>query len=96
MKTELNEEKISFQPNNTSLQGHLKQTKTFSSDVIIRWLNMQLDMLRVPLAPGTGTQGADRCQAYCGIAAYEAVVRGMPAYQSLANQLTDFPSNANY
>src|SRR6188508_152399 len=40
--------------------GHLKQTKTFSSEVVIRWLNMQLDMLRVPLAPGTGTQGADR------------------------------------
>lgn len=71
--------------------GHLQQTKTFSSDVVIKWLNMQLDMLRVPLPPGTGSQGADRCQAYCGIALYEAVVPGMPAYQSLSGQLTDFP-----
>jgi hypothetical protein len=73
-------------------QGHLKQTKTFSSDVVTRWLNLQLDMLRVPLAPGIGSQGADRCQAYCGIAAYESVVPGMPEYQSLTNQLTDFPA----
>ena len=71
--------------------GHLNQTKTFSSDVIPRWLNMQLDMLRVPLPAGTGSQGSDRCQAYCGIAIYEAVVNGMPAYQSLSGQLIDFP-----
>lgn len=71
--------------------GHLQQTKTFSSDVITRWLNQQLEMLRVPLAPGTGSQGADRAMAYCGIVAYESVVPGMPAYQSLANQLIDFP-----
>lgn len=72
-------------------QGHLQQTKTFSSDVIKRWLNMQLDMLRVPLAPGTGSQGADRALAYCGIAAYESVLPGMPAYQSLYGQLNGFP-----
>lgn len=71
--------------------GHLKQTKTFSPDVVVKWLNMQLDMLRVPLAPGTGAQAADRCQAYCGIALYESVVPGMPGYQSLYGQLTDFP-----
>ena len=71
--------------------GHLKLTKTFSSDVVTKWLNMQLDMLRVPLAPGTGTQGADRAQAYCGIAAYESVVPGMPNYRSLEGQLKDFP-----
>ena len=76
---------------NNSGHGHLQQTKTFSSDVVIRWLNMQLDMLRVPLAPGTGSQGADRALAYCGIATYEAVVPGMPAYQSLTGQLNDFP-----
>ncbi|HSK14104.1 MAG TPA: vanadium-dependent haloperoxidase [Phnomibacter sp.] len=72
-------------------QGHLKQTKTFSSEVVIQWLNQQLNMLRVPMPAGTGSQGADRCQAYCGIALYEAVVPGMPAYQSLSGQLTDFP-----
>jgi hypothetical protein len=72
--------------------GHLKQTKTFSSDVVVRWLNMQLDMLRVPLTGGaTGSQAANRAMAYCGIATYEAVVNGMPGYQSLTGQLNDFP-----
>ncbi|MDX2045929.1 MAG: vanadium-dependent haloperoxidase [Chitinophagaceae bacterium] len=71
--------------------GHLKQTKKFSSDVVVRWLNVQLDMLRVPLAPGTGSQASERALAYCGIALYEAVVQGMPAYRSLCGQLTDFP-----
>ncbi|MGZ5133786.1 MAG: vanadium-dependent haloperoxidase, partial [Flavitalea sp.] len=71
--------------------GHFKQTKTFSSNVVIQWLNMQLEMLRVPLAAGAGSQGADRCLAYCGIATYEAVVPGMPSYRSLSGQLTDFP-----
>src|SRR5215208_1755801 len=72
--------------------GHLKQTTTHSSDVVISWLNMQLTMLKVPLPAGTGSQTSDRAQAYCGIAAYEAVVPGMPAYQSLTGQLTDFPA----
>ena len=72
--------------------GHLQQTKTFSADVVIRWLNMQLNFLRVPLSQGsTGSQAADRALAYCGIAAYESVVPGMPAYQTLTNQLNDFP-----
>jgi hypothetical protein len=69
--------------------GHLQQTKTFSSDVVISWVNKQLDMMRSP-APGTG-QASERCMAYAGITLYEAVVPGMPAYQSLSGQLTDFP-----
>ncbi|HEX7904079.1 MAG TPA: vanadium-dependent haloperoxidase [Chitinophagaceae bacterium] len=72
-------------------QGHLKQTKTFSSDVVRSWINMQLVMLRLPLPAGTGAQGTDRSQGYTGIALYEAVVPGMPAYQSLVGQLTNFP-----
>jgi hypothetical protein len=71
--------------------GHLKQSKTFSSDVVVSWLNMQLQMVKVPLPAGTAGQATDRCQAYCGIALYESVVPGMPAYQSLSGQLTDFP-----
>lgn len=71
--------------------GHVKLTKTFSSNVITSWLNLQLDMLRVPLPAGTGSQSAERVQAYCGIAAYEAVVAGMPGYRSLEGQLNDFP-----
>lgn len=71
--------------------AHLQQTKTYSADVVIRWLNMQLDMLRVPLAAGAGSQAANRAMAYCGIAAYESVVPGMPAYQTLTGQLNSFP-----
>jgi hypothetical protein len=71
--------------------GHLKQTKTFPSDVVVSWIDMQLQMLKLPLPAGTGSQGTDRCEAYCGIALYESVVPGMPAYQSLTGQLTDFP-----
>ena len=72
--------------------GHLKLTKTFSSDVVVNWINMQLQMLKVPLPAGTAGQATDRCQAYCGIALYESVVPGMPAYRSLSGQLTDFPA----
>jgi hypothetical protein len=71
--------------------GHLKQSKTFSSEVVVSWLNMQLQMVKVPMPAGTAGQATDRCQAYCGIALYESVVPGMPAYQSLSGQLTDFP-----
>jgi len=76
---------------NNNQHGHLQQTKTFSSDVVVSWLNMQLQMVKVPLPAGTAGQAVDRCQAYCGIALYESVVPGMPAYQSLSGQLTDFP-----
>jgi membrane-associated phospholipid phosphatase len=85
------EEKTTSVSAKAGVNGHLQQTKTFSSDVIIRWLNLQLDMLRLPLPAGTAAQSTDRAMAYCGIAAYEAVVNGMPAYQSLEDQLTDFP-----
>jgi len=76
---------------NGNQYGHWKLTKTYSSDVITKWLNMQLEMLRVPLPAGVGSQAAERCQAYCGIAAYESVVPGMPNYRSLEGQLTEFP-----
>jgi len=77
--------------NNNCGNGHLKQTKTFSSDVVIQWLHLDLDLLRLPLPAGTSVQGGERILAYTGIALYESVVNGMPAYQSLTGQLTDFP-----
>ena len=71
--------------------GHLKQTKEFSSDVIIQWLNLDLDLIRTPAAT-TPKQAGERILAYSGITLYESVVNGMPAYQSLNGQLTDFPA----
>src|SRR6188768_3121339 len=86
------QEEIASAANLNKDYGHLQQTKTFSADVVVRWLNMQLDMLRVPLTGGaTGSQAANRAMAYCGIAVYESVVPGMPAYQTLTGQLNGFP-----
>ncbi|TMI92812.1 MAG: vanadium-dependent haloperoxidase [Bacteroidetes bacterium] len=77
---------------NNNQHGHLQQAKTFSSDVVVSWINLQLQMNKAPLPAGTAGQANDRCMAYCGIALYESVVPGMPAYQSLSGQLTDFPA----
>lgn len=67
-------------------QGHLKQTKTFSADVAIQWMNMQVwQMYKYPGI--VGNVAYSRHYAYSGIALYEAVVPGMPAYQSIAPQL---------
>lgn len=71
--------------------GHLKQAKEFSSDAVTAWLNLQLQMLKLPLPAGTASQATDRCMAYCGIALYESVMPGMPAYQTLSGQITDLP-----
>ena len=86
------QEEIATAANNNKEHGHLKQTKKFSSDVVIQWLNLDQDLLRPPLPTGTTVQGGERILAYTGIALYEAVVNGMPAYQSLSGQLTDFPT----
>ena len=77
---------------NNELNGHLKQTKTYNSDVVVKWLDQQLNMFRLPLEAGTSAQATDRAFAYSGIALYEAVVPGMPAYRSLGGQLTDLPA----
>ena len=84
------QEEIATASNSKKESGHLEQTKTFSSDLVVSWINIQLQMLKVPPLPAG--QATDRCQAYCGIALYESVVPGMPAYQSLTGQLTDFPA----
>lgn len=76
---------------NSNVHGHLKQTKTYSSDVAIRWMNMQLRIMSTTTIPNVAFT---RPYAYSGIALYESVVPGMPAYQSLAgqlNELSDLP-----
>ena len=69
--------------------GHLQQTKTYSSDVVKKWLGVQLPLLYSP-AVSYGLN-AGRYMAYCGVALYESVVPGMPAYQSLYGQLNEMP-----
>lgn len=80
--------------NNGDAKGHLKQTKTYSSGVVVKWLDQQLKMFRLPLAFGAAP-ATDRAFAYSGIALYESVVPGMPSYQSLAGQLNGFPVAAS-
>ena len=63
-----------------------KQTKTYPSDVAIKWLNMQVRQMR-EYPPTVGNVLYSRHYAYSGIALYEAVVPGMPSYQSIAQQL---------
>lgn len=66
-----------------------KQANTYSSDVVKKWLNVQISLLYSP--PSSYGLNAGRWMAYCGVAAYEAVVPGMPAYQSLYGQLNEMP-----
>jgi hypothetical protein len=71
---------------NNSNHGHLKQTKTFTSDVASKWMAMQVRQMTA--APTAVTNVAhSRHYVYSGITLYESVVPGMPAYQSIAPQL---------
>jgi hypothetical protein len=63
----------------------------YSADMAIRWTGMQLELMRTS-SPFIGGLPPSRPSAYTGIALYEAVVPGMPAYQSLSGQLTDMPA----
>jgi hypothetical protein len=83
------ESAVMQQARNGEANGHLKQTKTFSSDVVKRWLTLQVSLLYSP--PASYGINAGRYMAYSGVALYEAVVPGMPAYQSLYGQLNQMP-----
>ena len=85
------QEEISSVANTNGQHGHLQQTNTFSSEAPQKWQAMQLRILRQP--PGSNPYGlfSIRNFAYCGIALYESVVPGMPAYQSLYGQLNGLP-----
>jgi len=75
--------------------GHGKQTKTYNSDAAQKWQDLQLNFLRTPTTANPFGRHGHRYFAYCGIALYEAVVNGMPAYQSLQGQLKDMPVMPN-
>jgi hypothetical protein len=54
--------------NQNSLHGHLKQTKEFSSEVVFKWIDMQLRLMRTnPIGVQT-----TRILGYTGIALYES------------------------
>lgn len=70
--------------------GQQKLAKHFSSEVAVKWLNLQLRLTKVP--PGVAGANPQRLLAYCGIALYESIMEGMPSYQTLSRQLTDMPA----
>ena len=65
---------------------HVKETKTYSSHVAVKWMDMQVKQMR-EYPPTIGNVLYSRHYAYSGIALYESVVPGMPSYQSIASQL---------
>src|SRR6185503_9052854 len=69
--------------NQNSLHGHVTQTKEYSSEVVFKWIDMQLRLMRTS-SPFIGGQPAFRPIGYTAIALYESVVGGMPAYQTLS------------
>ena len=71
--------------------GHLKQTKTFSSEVVVKWIQMNNRLLLTTPRPAPGVK-SNREFGYIGIAVYESVVPGMPGYQSLSSQLDQMPA----
>ncbi|MEO6539190.1 MAG: hypothetical protein ABIT07_07755, partial [Ferruginibacter sp.] len=78
-------ENIAAALSSNSLHGHLKQTNTYTSDVAVKWMNMQIRIMST--TAGIPNNAFARPFAYSGIALYEAVAPGMPAYQSLVGQL---------
>lgn len=68
-----------------------QQTQSYSSDVVKEWLGVQTSMLFVQTGNPFGFNPS-RYMAYCGVGLYEAVLPGMPSYQTLHGQLTDMPA----
>ena len=62
-------------------------TDAYPADVATKWADLELKLVK----NGTGFTPpvASRAMGYAGVALYEAVVPGMPAYQSLGGQLTN-------
>lgn len=70
--------------------NHSQQTKTYSSEVLADWIKLDLQLLRTNAARINNFVMMHKW-AYGGIALYEAVVPGMPAYQTLVGQLDEMP-----
>ena len=71
--------------------SHFSETNNYPSDVAIKWMDMQLELIRTS-SPFIGGLPPSRPFAYAGIALYESVVPGMPGYRSLSGQLTRMPA----
>lgn len=73
--------------NPTTDPGLDAQVKSFDADIALQWYNLFLEVDR--FSPGYRPPAAARMLGYVGLAAYEAVVPGMPEFKSLAPVYTD-------
>ena len=71
-------------------EGPDTQTSSYTGEVVKRWLEVQTSMLYVATGNPFGFNPS-RYMAYTGVALYEAVLPGMPKYQTLHGQLNDMP-----
>jgi hypothetical protein len=62
-------------------------TAAYSHEVATGWFNLQMRLVKE--TPGFSPPVASRAFGYTGVALYEAVVAGMPSYQSLVGQLNE-------
>ena len=67
-----------------------KPASGYSAGVVYDWV--QLDLQLIQQTPGFSPPIAARALGYLGLTLYEAVVPGMPGYQSLAGQLNELSS----
>ena len=65
-------------------EGHpVNHVKKYPADVAIKWVNLQQKLIKK--TPGFDPAVAARSFAYSGLTLYEAVVKGMPGYRSVAS-----------
>ena len=64
----------------------------YSGDVAIKWINLQQKLIKK--TPGFDPPVTGRSFAYSGLTLYEAVVKGMPGYNSVASPLIGDNINA--
>jgi hypothetical protein len=67
-----------------------KQTKNYSSEVLADWIKLDLQLLRSNAAKLNNFVMMHHW-VYSSIALYEAVLPGMPEYQTLTGQLSEMP-----
>ena len=70
--------------------GNGSQARDFSSQVVLDWMNVQMRVIQATPLPFGGF--SSRFIGYNSVAAYEAVVPGMPGYKSLLGQLNGLVS----
>lgn len=68
-------------------QAPLPTAEAYDASFVTAWYDLQLELVRT--TPGFTPPVASRAFGYTGVALYEAIVPGLPAYQSLAGQLNE-------